>query len=699
MKCDDARELALELLDAERPIDVGSTLVASAPGASASGLSAPVAPREVTRELAEHLARCAECREHVRLARRLAFALRELSAPELDAAEVARGARAVTRTVTSPVTPPVTHWRVRRTLVWLAAAAAVVLAAFLWSRRAAPERASERPIASPGSPSGARPGSPSGPSRDSTSGSTSDSTSGASSESPHVVPALPESTPDAATDFTAPFEPRSPRSERVAVDGPLVPRSDIVAVDVPLAPRSEELAADTPLAVEVDPELVAERERLRDAFAARALAPLAARAEVEGFAHAVEVGGEFASAGTDAGLRRVEALLRDPEVAVATRAARYVGLRGDRRSLGALSRAAVSREELSLALLDLATTTPEALSLALAEPTGRGRVLERAAELELEPRALVDALAQAREVADDAWRDVLARADAEELVHCVELAGRGGPAIASIAAESARRADLGPAFAAAASVARGEQVDAWLDVLALAPRAEAVGWLVGNLADRRRHDRALAALSAFAGDEGLAELLRDASRGRSRRADLCAVLRARGEREPRVLRAFAERTLQGRDDAEAELLLDALIEAESAESAESAENAENIGAAYALCAFALDADLAPELRLIALEALRERPSADAATELASGFERFTRRERRLAAVALLAVKRHGDEATLDTALAGFDETERRAIRELLERGAQTSANTVQLARLLEARLPEDARLHFDTRVS
>ncbi|MCC6409728.1 MAG: hypothetical protein IT453_21415 [Planctomycetes bacterium] len=457
----------------------------------------------------------------------------------------------------------------------------------------------------------------------------------------------------------------------------------------PVAELAEDVAAvpdDAALQpVALDRELAAERELLRAALASRELSAFASRGEVLAFASELEADAAFAGAGTDAGLRRVEGLLRDADVAV--RAARYVGVRGDRRSLGTLTRAAVPREELSLALLDLATASPDSLVLALAESTGRRRVLDRAAELALEPRALVDALAQARDVDDDAWRSVLTRAGAAELVHCVELVGRGGPSLASIASESARRADLGPAFAAAASVARGEHVDAWLDLLALAPRAEAVGWLVENLADRRRHDRALAALATLSGDEGLDELLREAARGRSRRADLCAVLRARGARDPRVLRTFAERTLQGRELAQAELLLDALIETES------------VDAAYALCAFALDASLAPELRLVALEALRERPSAAAATELAAGFERFTRRDRRLAAVLLLALKSHGDEAALDTALAEFDEAERRAIREVLERSAQTSATTIQLARLLEARLPEEARLHFDTRVS
>ncbi|MCK6449067.1 MAG: zf-HC2 domain-containing protein [Planctomycetes bacterium] len=591
-------------------------------------LDGALAPQDAA-ELARHLAECAACRAHVLAARRLEFALRAADAPQLDDAELAAAVRDVVRRTT--------RRRLSPRVAWSAALVAATVLAFVWFVRNAldtRDTSDARPIAETETPrDGTQP-------RDS-----------------ERVPEAPGASVDAPT--------HTPERTRAGVD---------VAVATAL--------------FGVDAELALERARLRGALQASALPPRATRAEVERFALELDAGGEFVRAGTDAGLRQVEACLRDASPELAARAARYLGVRADRRSLAPLSRSNAPRDELALTFLDLAARVPEALARALDEPAERDLVLSRAADASLAPRAWADALVAVGETSATRWIGVLERLQPEEFAACVardvdpEVLGDvlTDPANAALAT----REDVGGALASAMFGATGERAERWLGFCERVPVPEAADWLVDALGERRSRAAALVALARLDGAAGFAELLAEVGRGRAKRADLVAVLRERADRDAAALRTFTDTVLARSDDA-AELWLDALIESEA------------VGASSALVAFAVHRGLPHELRSSAFDALCERASAAASAELAGRLPTFTRRERRLAALGLLAVARHGVEADLELALAGFDGGQRATIRALVARGTPRSSQVVQLARLLEARLPEQSVQRLDLR--
>lgn len=577
-------------------------------------------------ELARHVAACAACREHVLAARRLELALRATAAPEFDDDELDDAVRAVVRRAQGRRLAPM--------LAWTAALAALVLA-FVWFVRRMPAEPAVAPVA------GAQP-SP-------------------SAESTHAEP------------------------ERVAQETP----NDLARVQS--AERSGvDVAAPSGMAASlgVDAELSLERTRLRRALEAAAFVAGATPIEAERFAIEVESSGEFVRAGTDAGLRQIEAFLREGPPELAARAARYLGVRADRRSLAPLARSNAPRDELALACLDLARRAPEALVRALDVVESRDLVLSRAADAGLAPRAWVDALVAVGETNAARWSAVLARLGPAEFAQCV---ADGlpldvlGDVLADPANEAlARRADVGSTLASAAVRAKGERVDQWLAFCERVPVPEAASWLVDALGERRSRAAALAALAKLEGTAGLQELFDEVAQSRAKRADLVAVLRERATREPEALRTFTDAVLAREDDA-TELLLDALIETET------------VGASSALVAFAVHRGLPTEWRTSALDALCERASLVASAELSGRVATFTRRERRLAALALLTIARHGAEQDLDAALDGFDAEQSATIRSIVSRGTPRSSQVVQLARLLEARLPEQPVQRLDLR--
>ncbi|MCE9595569.1 MAG: zf-HC2 domain-containing protein [Planctomycetes bacterium] len=464
-------------------------------------------------------------------------------------------------------------------------------------------------------------------------------------------------------------------------------------------PRRDEPAPATdfgpPLAAEVDPELAGERERARATFADAAAPDFAMRADVESFALAVDASIGVERARTDAWLRQVEGLLRDGDALVAARAARYLGVRGDRRSVAPLVRStarAALVDATAAALVDLAVNVPTALAAALNEPASRDLALDRAAANGLAGVAVVDALREVREVRAEQWATALARVGSNELGFVVALVARGSVPLDVLGDTLAARGFDGAELAKLASASRGGDADVWLELFARAPVADAVPWLVESLFDKRRREAAARALGALDDDAGLEEALDATVHGRARRADLATILRTRAEHAPEALARFARSLVErgtSYDSAgeRTETLVEALIETESA------------ACASALAPLACARSSPPESRLLALEALSEHGSEPAALALADAFGDFTRREKRLAAVALVAIRRHGGDAALDRALAGFADAERRPIRDLLSRRAFSSAVTVQLARLLEARLPDEADRRFDSRIT
>lgn len=484
----------------------------------------------------------------------------------------------------------------------------------------------------------------------------------------------------------------------------------LLAVYVALAggggePRPVRPDAPAPSPQWVDSESVAPGKSDADAEREAQLRETA-RVERELRTHLVAAFGDVAlpltDADVDAALERFDALtvsikrwplariaaplLRDPDAGLASRAARFLGRRGDRLSVSqleaVLDRGAVANAAIR-ALGDLGRDATVALATALHAPGLQGAALRELAR--------VGGASAAATVADD-----LARWGANDGVvddHLDALAAMGEPAVASLLTLASRpEVDRGRVLAclervdgAAEECARlfssGRFGDPELEfeVCARLQPTALLPWIEERASEHRYRASALACLERWDGSTPIRALLELDALGWVPGEDVIASLRVLAERDAARFAEYARDLLAARDERGAEHYLAALV-------------AMDVGAAAAaLVPLALSPVLPNDSRQWAALAVGDLGSVDETRLLLRGSTLLGADDHRLFAACLVTIQRRlGDDGTLE-ALERFSPRHVRRVRDALlvatnddRAEARFAGDAVELFRVMRA---------------
>ena len=379
-------------------------------------------------------------------------------------------------------------------------------------------------------------------------------------------------------------------------------------------------------------------------------------------------------------VRYVEDLLDDPELVVATAAARALGALRDPLSAAPLERA-LEREGLAdealraqgalgtagIPPLERALDRPALAVAALRELCSIGgpvaaaaiesRIQERGAETGGVPsrQALLDALSMSGPAA------------VASLLRLASAPGAPSDVIERLAFVDRAKEELARLL---------ERPDpAWSSTaihgaLVILQPERGLAWLEERCGETRERGAALHTLERWNGAGPIASILRLDASGRVPREELLVLLRGLLERDERRFAPFTRTLLAEGDPRDAQRLTSLLIESEHG------------GAGASLAHLALDASLPDDDRQWAALALGEFGRPADAELLASGLSRLGDEERRLYAACLISIHDRLGDAGVEAALAGF--TTRDLSRVLAALGELEDHGAVGLHRVARA---------------
>ncbi len=273
--------------------------------------------------------------------------------------------------------------------------------------------------------------------------------------------------------------------------------------------------------------------------------------------------------------RLVERLVSDPDPRIAAIAARWLGLRGDRLSLGVVAGIldrpggdAQLRRQSLLALCDAGEPAREELAPALEDPALRPLALQALQDaggtvsVELVSQALAKAVSNPESAGELA--SALASMGPMGLDALLESAAQGGGPSA-IALRQLRRTRGAREHVASAlsSPGHGRDLASLLGVAAQLGLSEALAPLARRCLQREQREEALAALAAFEGSGALGVLLDLWRGGRLPGHEVLPAARAALERDPLEAPVLVEALEGSQDSARMRDLLDLLLHLES----------------------------------------------------------------------------------------------------------------------------------------
>ena len=379
-------------------------------------------------------------------------------------------------------------------------------------------------------------------------------------------------------------------------------------------------------------------------------------------------------------VRIVEGLLLDGEPEVARSAARYLGVRGDRASVGRLATALGETESaraIVWALGDLGEPGIPALATALRDPGVEGVVVAQLGRIGGRRAAEVIEEEMHRASDDPPRRELLLaglrRIGPPALESFLRLA-RENPDDSTSLLEHLARIDgaEGEFTRIVESSGRRYSTDLLLDAAARLQPTSALEWIEELCRDYRHREEALACLEQWGGDAPLATVLKMDGMGTVFGDELLATLDELIDRDPSRLAGFVESRIASRERFEVERLLDLLLATENPWTSES------------LVMLALTDLLPLEARQWAALAVGELGDEADAERLLSGLPGIEPSERRLVAACLITIHEHLGRRGVEKALKELSVRSSERVLSALTEVSPSGTSAVGLHRVARA---------------